>query len=609
MTPAPNIILAATARVVRTVARARAFPDTAGTMLLLAALAAPACTGEGQTVLPDGDWRSAADGRAGLDSAGDGAPQDSGPSDAEVASDLRSGDGPAADFSGSELDSGGMDGDDMAPPDADHDAGDVAPACQADEACDDEVPCTVDRCVNGACEHLILPSFVCCENDVDCQDGVACTEDLCLSHGCYNIPDSNLCCVDSGDCDDLLPCTLDRCIGNTCAHTFLKAQDCTCTSWLDCDDGPSCTQGSCKNGACVWETAAQPGCCTVDADCDDGNPLTGDTCLLSSCNHAAPVPCIDDAGCDDSDPCTSDACDLLSPCPPALCGDACGGQPCVQPVGLCTLTALEGCCHVDGECDDGIPGTVDRCADHLCLHFLTPSPKPCASDDLCDDGNACTLEKCVTGLCTYGLAPSPGCCATALACDDGTACTTDSCDSFACKHVPVAGSVVQVHWGFPQPALPPGFSVKTDGSSVKWQISGERAVSQPYSLYFGDPSGPSIDNGKKVQGDLLSDWVTLPPGGTISLTFWLFLAVEPLYSVDQLTVRVDDGTKLTPVFDKTMIGGSTGDAWKQVSISLAPFAGKKVRLELRFDSVDALNNTGEGVYVDDIDWSWPCLAW
>jgi hypothetical protein len=439
---------------------------------------------------------------------------------------------------------------------------------------------------------------------------VGCTEDLCLSNDCFNIPESNLCCGNAGDCDDLNACTLDRCIGNLCAHTFLASQDCSCTSWLDCDDGLPCTSGTCKNGTCIYEMAAVgPSCCAAAADCDDGLALTVDSCLQFTCNQAPMSPCFEDAGCDDGDPCTADSCDIESPCPAEICDGWCNADECGMPVGFCVSSAVDGCCTVDGQCDDGLPGTEDRCVDYSCFHFLGAGPKACAAVETCDDGNACTLQECVAGLCTYSLAPSVACCATSQTCDDGDACSVDQCTSFTCQHEPAQGPVVHVHWGFPQPVLPPGFSATSDGSSVKWQVSGKRFVTSPYSLYFGDISGPSIDNGKKVQGTLLTDWVTLPSGLPISLQFWLFLGVEPLYSVDQLTILIDDGGTLVPVFDKTMIGGSTGGAWKQVALNLAPFAGKKVRLEIRFDSIDALNNSGEGVYIDDIDWSWPCVAW
>ncbi|MBM4354156.1 MAG: hypothetical protein FJ109_10235 [Deltaproteobacteria bacterium] len=501
----------------------------------------------------------------------------------------------------------------------DGDLQDALSQCFGDPACDDSDPCTIDGCEAGKCTHLLLPSFACCHADADCDDGVACTDDLCLSHSCHNILESNLCCSNTGDCDDLEPCTLDLCVADTCTHVFVASEGCLCSSWLDCDDGQSCTSGTCKTGECIYEMkGAVPGCCATVEECDDGNPQTQDSCVQFTCSHEAPTPCIEDPGCDDGDPCTKDFCALPPPCDDGDgeggggangCDAPCEGAVCPIPQGACQNEPAGGCCAVDGQCDDGLAGTVDRCLDHQCFHLLEPWPQACATSDACDDANPCTLEECMSALCTYALAPGGKCCSNPAACDDGDPCTEDACVAFQCVHAPADGPVLQIHWPIPQPTLPSGFAVSSDGSSVKWQVSSIRSVSAPYSLYFGDVSGPTIDNGKKVKGELLTEWVAIPAASQVWLRFWLFLVVEPLYSTDQLTVHVNDGSGTVQVFDKSMIGGSTGSAWKQVAVDLGKFSGKKVRLELRFDSVDALNNDYEGVYVDDIDWSWSCGTW
>jgi hypothetical protein len=68
--------------------------------------------------------------------------------------------------------------------------------------CDDQNPCTLDRCnpVTGACEHA----------PVSCDDGDPCTADSCdpASGQCVHVP---------VNCDDQDPCTLDRCEPTGCS--------------------------------------------------------------------------------------------------------------------------------------------------------------------------------------------------------------------------------------------------------------------------------------------------------------------------------------------------------------------------------------------------------
>src|SRR5207249_5592316 len=115
---------------------------------------------------------------------------------------------------------------------------DIGPACLRDADCDDNNPCTDDRCdsVTGACIHT--------NNAAPCSD------------------DGN-------------PCTLDTCSGGTCTHPSNAAP---------CDDGNACTTTDhCLNGSCVGGPPL---------DCDDGNPCTVDTCSAAGgCIHTPILSC------------------------------------------------------------------------------------------------------------------------------------------------------------------------------------------------------------------------------------------------------------------------------------------------------------------------------
>jgi hypothetical protein len=97
--------------------------------------------------------------------------------------------------------------------------------------CDDENPCTDDRCDPArGCLYVA--------NTVACSDGDPCTHpDACRDSGCVGTP---------LDCDDENPCTDDGCIAGGCLHAPNTAP---------CDDGDPTTTGErCADGVCVAPT-------------------------------------------------------------------------------------------------------------------------------------------------------------------------------------------------------------------------------------------------------------------------------------------------------------------------------------------------------------------
>ncbi|GMV41547.1 MAG: hypothetical protein AMXMBFR64_32630 [Myxococcales bacterium] len=160
-------------------------------------------------------------------------------------------------------------------------AEDVAPPPEctpenADYKCNDNLPCTLDACVEGACVHDLKEP--CCLSDADCDDGVACTVDECTpAHDCVHLFADSFCCLTDGDCTDQDDCTEDLCIGNGCVHPR-ASKDCPCATAADCDDGNPCSADACAGGKCVYGAAGGDGCCATAADC-----VTPGECLQAIC--------------------------------------------------------------------------------------------------------------------------------------------------------------------------------------------------------------------------------------------------------------------------------------------------------------------------------------
>ena len=306
-------------------------------------------------------------------------------------------------------------------------------------SCDDGDACTTnDTCAGGACVGGAPPN---------CDDGNVCTDDSCDSvMGCVNTNNT-------ASCDDGDACTTnDTCAGGSCVGGAPPNCDdgniCTddsCDSVLGCvnanntdpcDDGQYCTQtDACSGGACVGNSDPCPGqlcdetgdtCvdCFTAADCDDGVTCTDDTCVDGACVNTP-----NNANCaDDGLYCNGDeVCDPVQDCVST-------GSPC--PVGEFCIESQDTCveCLVAANCDDGIDCTDDSCVNGICSN--TPNDTNCADDGLfCNGPEVCDAvldcvsagDPCEAGELCDESTDSCGQCLVNADCDDGVACTDDAC--------------------------------------------------------------------------------------------------------------------------------------------------------------------------------------
>lgn len=141
--------------------------------------------------------------------------------------------------------------------------------CRVDGDCDDQVPCTSERCMDGHCLHAPLPARCApretCDPVRGCSAGRACAGDQ--------------------DCTDSDPCTLrERCdsAARVCLHDVLDG---------DGDDDPprSCGGGDCDDNNYNLRTRLPEFCNGRDDNCNgmtDESPVNcgrGTTCQMGSC--------------------------------------------------------------------------------------------------------------------------------------------------------------------------------------------------------------------------------------------------------------------------------------------------------------------------------------
>ena len=146
------------------------------------------------------------------------------------------------------------------------------------------------------------------------------------------------------------------------------------------------------------------------------------------------------------------------------------------------------------------------------------------------------------------------------------------------------------------------FELTSTSDAVRWVVDDFRAASEPNSLYFGNPSTRSYEVPyERVAGSVTTPELGLPlDRGPVTLSFRLFLDVEPLFDFDPFEVRVIEGQYQTVVWTKAAVSGLGSGSWNTILVDLSSFAGRNVRLQWAFDSVDAIHNGTEGIYLDNL---------
>ena len=365
-------------------------------------------------------------------------------------------------------------------------------------ACDETTPCPNTPCRVGVCQDRecvfqdLLDGAPCTPQDaclqpgtcnggtcdavpIDCNDSDDCTVDTCVDGACEY---TTICCVGTGPCDDGDLATKD----DTCNGEGL----CVGTP-IECPEPTACIPEYTKNGV---DCEPQPA--NGATPCDDGDETTKDDtcdgngqCKGSSVECPTPGVCISEyifdgsdcvvvydpsgTACDDGDATTNnDACS----------GDgACQGTPIECPTpSACTTSYTpdgDGCTPTHAPtgtaCDDGDPGTTnDTCngsgqcggeaincpAPSTCIDSYSPNGADCTPNysqpgTACDDGDAATSNDVCDGagvcagspfgcpgptLCTPSYTPNGADCAPNHApagtqCNDGNAATkNDTCD-------------------------------------------------------------------------------------------------------------------------------------------------------------------------------------
>lgn len=463
-----------------------------------------------------------------------------------------------------------------------------------------------------------------CRSDGDCFDGLACTDEAC-SGGFCEIETIGVCCPPLGACEDDDPCTIDFCTAGLCTHAQNVSTEC-------CDE--STVAGSVfdfenetLSGFTVIAPQGSPFSWTIR---DSGAYSGGDTGkVLWFGNHATGTYATDEPGAEEVParglvrfppfllpavgtpvlhfdllldtewpgdsaawipPPSSLAFDILrlsvngdeiwTSFAYEISGGTCTGGVCLFLPVEASLAAYRGQVirlafefdSLDGTQNSYLGPMIDALSVSLDCHL-----EECYNSDECADAVGTSCARCTANTCTP--------------------VTNDICEA------PLIAFAEDFDEG--SSSLEPATTSAQVGWRVLTSYEGAQVHSGLYSLYFGDPSAMSYDDGgDTVSGDV-SWMLSVPEGDGWVLEWWQLLSLDladvplPISDVFQVTIIDLESSAVTTVFSNKP-SYEAYELWSKRTVDLAPFAGKSVAILFSFASGDGAYNDGEGIFLDDL---------
>ncbi|MEQ9319836.1 MAG: hypothetical protein RIF41_11805 [Polyangiaceae bacterium] len=406
--------------------------------------------------------------------------------------------------------------------------------------------CSVAVCNDGSHMGTVGSCVVInAEDGTSCEDGLFCTvNDACVEGVCTGGP-QNDCGMAPDACEEIL-----------CDEPSQTCSSGTLPNGTPCDntDDLCLVNEMCQNGLCVGDTkdcffAPVPNEC-FNAVC---NPVNG---------MCEPEPGNDGAACID----TNDLCSVGNTCAAGVCS---GGSPL-------------NCDNLTQGCDLGVCDPASgQCTTMTVMN-----------GQMCDDLNGCTVgELCTNGTCGGGT-PVTAC---------SGAQTADGCCPPSCSVADDLDCAICVS-DFDDGTLQGWTVSSTCSPQINWQPDTMQQQAGTHSLYYGDPAVHNFNcTGGAHQGTATSKTINLQPGNP-NVTFHVFIDTEGGTFYDQLGLWVMPQN--VQIWDRgDFPEGANGDtlgAFIQQTVDLSMFANQSIQLQFRFDTVDGVANSEEGVYVDSI---------
>lgn len=262
--------------------------------------------------------------------------------------------------------------------------------------------------------------------------------------------------------------------------------------------------------------------------------------------------------------------------------------------------------NYEGVYIDDIKIVNDSCKEIKCL-----GPYDCGAEGICQEAT------CDDNQCNVSDIGGEGCCVANFQCDDQDECTTETCIVNKCDYQFIntteCCNKTVVNYNF-ESGIPPYFTVNDTSSSVKWQTHTPPEGCIDWgtkSLYFGNKINYADEN-KPVSGWVNTELTKMPSISTgnpnpIYLSLSLYLDIDTAADKDifKVTLHSTSPEQELLIFDKDSTDFKIKEC-TQIITDISNFKDLNVYLRFEFDSVDEKNNSGKGIWVDNIRYFKTC---
>jgi len=199
-----------------------------------------------------------------------------------------------------------------------------------------------------------------------------------------------------------------------------------------------------------------------------------------------------------------------------------------------------------------------------------------------------------------------------LDCDDTdptiTTCPEETVPVVETVTVPVSDlACTEVLFYDPDVVDATGLSFYSSNQNSGWLLSGidGQAYSGIRSLYYGNPATQTYDYGES-RGTLTINPISTNGGTNLKLKFWLWADIGTEVFTDIFCVRTGSSNEVgvNPYLEQQCLNSTydftSGPTWQEQTLYFAGTGGEDAAVEFVFDTINEFDNTGEGIYLDDI---------
>lgn len=148
------------------------------------------------------------------------------------------------------------------------------------------------------------------------------------------------------------------------------------------------------------------------------------------------------------------------------------------------------------------------------------------------------------------------------------------------------------------------YTADVNATSNLWHRTAIRSASPGFSQYYGLEATTNYSTGARNAGNLQSPSISLAgayPPVNLSFNYALETEASSGFDLPSVSVSTNGGTSWITLASRTSVNPLTqGTSFHTWTGDLSAYAGSSILLQFNFDTIDGINNTFQGWFVDDV---------